>query len=252
MCKEKVVVYFFDKSKMEISHDTYASFHLFPNRELSKEELKEIENLNNISVLLNIALNYLKKSVMTEQQIREKLYLKIKDKKKIEQVIKTLKNHDLINDNAYIEDFLIYAEEKKMGQYKIIRELIKRGINEESAKKIVFKENKELQKAFDLLPALEKRYANKSFNEKKQKMFTYLLTHGFSKEVATKAISRVEKNDKKELDLLQREFDLVYDKFSKTHEEKELFDKIVNSLRNKGYKYTDIKKKWEEKFYDIN
>lgn len=252
VCKEKVVIYFFDKSKTEISYDTYASFHLFPNRELSKEELQEIENLNNISVLLNKALNFLKKSVMTEQQVRDKLYLKTKDRKKIEQVIKSLKNYDLINDKAFIEDFLIYAEEKKMGQYKIVRELIKRGINEESARKIVFKQSDELQKAVGLLPTLEKRYATKSFNEKKQKIFTYLLTHGFSSEIATKVVSKVQRNDQKELDLLEKEFDLIYDKFSKTFEEKELFEKVVNSLRNKGYKYSDIKKKWEERFYGID
>lgn len=237
---------------MDISHDTYASFHFFPNRELSKEELKDIENVNNISVLLNTALNLLKKSVMTERQIKDKLYLKTKDKKKIEQVIKSLKSHDLINDKAFIEDFLIYAEEKKMGQHRIVSELIKRGISVETAKKIVFKESSELQKAIDLLPNLEKRYSNKNFNEKKQKIFSYLLTHGFSVEVANKTISRVQKNDKNEQNILNREFDLIYDKLSKTYEGKELFEKVLNSLRNKGYKYNDIKNKWEEKFYEID
>ena len=232
VCKEKVIIYFFDKSKIDISHDAYASFHFFPNRELSHEEIKDIKDLNDISTLLNTALKMLQKSVMSEKQLRDKLFLKTKDKKKIDRVIKSLKQHDLINDKAYAEDFIIYAEEKKMGHYKTVQELIKRGISEKSAKAIAFKEAKELDKANDLLKILEKKYGSRSHNEKKQKIYRYLLNHGFSSGVATQTVSKIKKDEKKESGFLDRDFDLVYSKLSIKYEGRELFDKVVNTLRN--------------------
>lgn len=252
ICKEKVVIYFFDQTKLSISHDTYASFYFFPNKELSAQELKEIKDLNGTSLLLNEALKLLKKSVMSEQKVREKLLTKSTNRKKIESVIKSLKEHDLISDEAYVADFLIYAQEKKMGKYKIINELIKRGIRPEMAKKVVFKEHEELKKALSLLPILLRRYASRNDQAKKEAIFNYLLMRGYSSEIAHNVVKEIRYNEKKENDFLERDFELLYLRLSSRFEGRELFEKVNEQLRKKGYKYNAIKLKWEEKDFENN
>lgn len=252
VCKEKVIIYFFDKTKLDVSHDTYSSFYLFANKVLTPEELKEIEDLNNISFLFNEALKMLKKSVMSEQKIREKLLLKTKNRKRVESVIKSLKEHDLIDDKAYVADFLIYAEEKKMGKYKIVNELIKRGIKAEIAKKLVFKEKNELEKALSLLPSLERKYDSRNYQAKREAIYNYLLTHGYSNEIAYNVLGKVKRNEKRENEVIKNDFERAYQKFEFKFEGRQLFEKISDYLRKKGYKYSDIKKIWEEKNYENN
>ena len=252
ICKSKVVITFTDKTKMDISQDTYASFYLFDGKELSYEELKEIKEVNSISAMLNIALGIIKKSVITEKKIKEKLYAKGGDKKKIEQVIKTLKENNLIDDKAYVQDFLIYAEEKKMGQFKIIEELRKRGIDDKDLKGLSFKESKEFEKAKSLLNSLERRYSKYSFIEKKQHIYTNLVSHGFSSEVASKISALVKQDSKVEKNVLANDFDKAYKRLSIKFEGKELYDKVVKSLLQKGHKYSEIRKKIEEKANETN
>lgn len=252
VCKQKVVLYFYDSSKLEISHDTYSSFYLFPNKVLDEIEFKEIKEIDSTSSLLNAALKYLRRSVMSEKKLKDKLLLINKNVKKVDSVIKTLKEHDLINDKAYIEDFLIYANEKKMGQYKIVNELIKRGIKESDAKKVAFKHSSELNKASELLLTLERKYANRSYEEKKRLIYSYLVSHGFSSDISSTVIEKVKNNPENDSELLLTQFNKVYSRLSKINDGHKLNEKVVNTLRRKGFKYSEIIKLIKERNNEIN
>ena len=252
ICKSKVVITFTDKTKMDISYDTYTSFYLFDGKELSYDELKDIKEVNSISALLNTALGIVKKAVTTEKRLKEKLYAKGGDKRKIESVIKTLKENNLIDDKAYIQDFLIYAAEKKMGQFKITEELRKRGIEEKDLKSLHFKETKELEKAKSLLSSLERRYSKYNYLEKKQHIYSNLVSHGFTSEIASSVSSLIKADSKQESNVLAKDFAKAYTRLSSKYDGRELYDKVIKSLLQKGYKYQEIKKKIEEKVNETN
>ena len=252
ICKEKVIISFKNGDKLDVSKDTFSSFYLFVGKEVSDAEYKKIKELNDITSLLNIALGVLKRSVVTEYKMRQKLYKKGAYKKDVDEVIKWLKQHDLINDDAYIEDFLEYASEVNMGQNKIKEKLYEKGISKERIEKIRFSETKERQKAKNLLPKINKKYIDLVGDNKKQHVYNFYVSHGFSSKIASEMVSLLPNDEKRTIKKsLEKDFEIVYKRFSRQYEERELFDHIFKSLKAKGYSYQDIRKKWEEKMNDI-
>ena len=60
-----------------------------------------------------------------------------------------------------------------------------------------------------------------------------------------------EPNQKEENEKLDKDFPKVMNKYQRKYEGRELKEKVIASLRNKGYKMKDILRKLE-KYYDQN
>lgn len=252
ICTNKVVISFTDGEKMDISKETYSSFYLFEGKNLSMQEYKKIKDLNDVSSLLDSAFNIIKRGLITENKLKEKLYAKGASKKQVDEVMTWLKKHDLINDEAYIEDYLEYADEVNMGQYKIKEKLYNKGISKERIEKIRFSESKEKQKAKKIYKDVLKKYDNLLGDNKRQHIYNFYISQGFSKNIASEMAGSAPSDDKKLVKKsLNKDFEIAYKKFSKNYENKELFEHIFRSLKAKGYTYQDIKKKWEEKCNEL-
>ena len=152
--KKNIILSFFDGTKLDISQEAYASTYLYVGKELSKKEVDQINRITSVKKLSEYALSLLMKKHYTEWKMREKLYAKEATKEDVDYIIQRLKNIDLIDDKAYIEDYLGYAEEKGYGKNKIKQELLKKGIFAEDIDKIRFNEGMEKKKAQALVPML--------------------------------------------------------------------------------------------------
>ena len=173
--------------------------------------------------------------------MREKLSLKGGTKQDIDYVINKLKELDLIDDKAFIEDYLGYAEEKGIGKNKIKQELIKKGISIDEANKIRFSSASEKKKALALIPSLERKYSKYSYEQKKQHIYNALLSKGFDHEIASIAINSISKKNEKDESLkLKNDYKKALTKYSKKYEGRELKERIIRSLASKGYRYNDI------------
>ena len=247
--KKKVTIFFVDRNKLECVPEVLASFYLYEGKELSNKVIKEIEDFNNSAALMKYALSLLKKSHYSEWKMREKLYAKEGKKSDIDKVIKSLKEHDLINDKMLILDHIEYGNERNIGKNKIIQELLNKGFFEENIPMNYFSSSNEKRKALNNIDKLEKKYSRYPYEQKKQHIYRALLSLGFDNDVALYALSKIkEPKEKEENEKLNRDFEKCYIRYSRNYEGYELKNKVITSLKGKGYRLKDILNIWSNKY----
>ena len=246
---KKHVLLYFEDDKLKVSKEAYVNSYLYVGKTLTKKELSDLKKMSELDKGLEYALSLLKSKPLTEWKVREKLYKKELDNKSIDSIIKFLKMNDLINDEAYIEDYLIEANEYGYGKHKILHKLSELGIFEEKLQKLKFPESKELAKAKKHLPNLERKYSSLNYESKKRHIYDALIRLGFESNVILEVLKNIKSiNEKDELIKLKED----YLKIIKKIEHKPILDKykrreyIVSRLLSKGYKYSNINKIMED------
>ena len=241
ICKKKVVISFLDHEKIEIDKEVYPNFYLYEGKDISKKELNKIINFNQSVYLWNYALKLRQKHLYSEYSMREKLYEKGGIKEQVDDVIKRLKNNDLIDDNAFIADYIEYYNSLLYGKNKIITKLLDKGIFKEKIDKVNFSKVVERKKAKTLLPKLEKKYAKYNNTQKKQHIYQSLITNGYDIDIASEMVELIKITpEKEENDKLKKDFEKAYSRFKKKYQKKELRNKVMTYLLSKGYKMNDV------------
>ncbi len=248
--KKNVIITFSDKSKLTCVPEVMGNFYLYEGKLLDHKAINEIVSFNNSASLMKYALSLLKKNHYSEWKLREKMYTnKEASKKDVDNVIRALKENDLINDKMLILDTIEYGNERNIGKNKIIADLAKKGIFSENLSSISFPYNVERKKAHNNLYKLEKKYDKYSYEQKKQHIYRNLLSLGFHNDIAFEALNFLSKPvEKEEKNKLDKDFVKIYIHFKNKYEGYELKNKVITSLRNKGYKTKDILNKWEKTY----
>ena len=245
--KNKVTV-FLGKEKLELDKETSPNFYLYEGKELSKKELNQIKEFNNTAALLKYALRIRSKAIYSEYQIREKLYKKGGSKKEVDSVVKQMKSYDLIDDNAFISDYIDYFNSLNYGKNKILLKLSQKGIFEERLAKLNFPISEEKKKANALFPKLNKKYEKYNYSQKKDHIYKAYLDNGFDSDIASLMVSKVTPSStKEENEKLKKDYEKAKLRLSRKYNGKELKQKITMSLIQKGYKINDIMKISERK-----
>lgn len=241
--KNKVNISFDNSNKLSIDKEVFTNFYLYKGKELSKEEYKSLLELNDTNKLLQYALKLRSKSIYSEYKLREKLYSKEASKRSVDKVIKILKGYDLIDDKAYASDLVEYYNSLNYGENKIKTKLSEKGIFKEIVDKMKFPISIEKKKANNLLPKLEKKYDKYNASSKKSHIYNAYLLEGYSKDIASEMTSKIKSpNQKDELDKLKSDYLKTKTRLERKYKGKELKQKILSSLLNKGYKMNDILK----------
>ena len=251
--KKNVNLTFTDKSKLKLALEVLASFYLYEGKTLTNQEINQIKAYSNSAELMRYALSLLKKGHYSEWKMREKLYAKEASKKEVDNIIKRLKEHDLINDKMLIMDTIEYGNEKNIGKNKIINDLLNKGFFMENISKFSFPVSLEKKKALNNLPKLEKKYEKYPYEQKKQHIYKALLSLGFDSDVALEALNHIKApKEKDESNKLERDFDKTINRYKSKYDGYELKNKTINYLHSKGYKLNDVLKMWERKYGEIN
>ena len=250
--KDHVTLSFFKGEQLKISKEAFLSSYLYEGKNVSKKELDSLKDITAMSGLLNYALSIVSKKHISEKDMLNKLMAKENNFAMAKNVIKMLKNNDLIDDKAYMEDLIIWDNERNYGVNKIIKHLKDKGIPESLINKASFPTSLEKKKAKSLLPKLEKKYSRYSFANQKRHIYQALLSQGYSVEVAKEVVELVKGHDEKsERVLLKKDYEKVRARYEKKYHGYQLKQKIYSYLLNKGYKYQDINKVLElEDFKD--
>lgn len=157
--------------------------------------------LKDINFLLNKAYFYLKFRSRTEKEIHQYLQKKIINtdfsQKDIDQVIKKLKQQELINDDKFIDLYVKNRLSLRPKAKKIlIQELKNKGIKEELIYKY-FEKNpiNEEELAKKILKKRLNRFVALQPKKAREKAYRFLLSRGFSYEVAKKTIEELFKKE---------------------------------------------------------
>jgi len=124
----------------------------------------------------------------TEKEAREKLKEKGIDEKTAEEAILWLKQEGLLNDSRFARQW-VEGRKERYGRIRLFRELLKKGVEGETARQAVslLSEEEELNSALEIG---RRRLASISPDDphRREKLASFLLRRGFSWEIVEKAL----------------------------------------------------------------
>lgn len=226
---------FDDDSNCLLHEDLILKYNLLINKEVSKENLQQLQEENLSYVAYGLALDYLKIKMRSKKEIKEYLLKKEVKETLIDDAINILTNQGYLNDESYCKAFINdKINLTSDGPYKIKENLIKLGIKEDiiNNKIETFTKELELERIDKLINKLVKANHNKSEYALKRKIVEHLTILGYTKSLV---ISEVEKINIEDDDIKEKEYKKIYDKLSKKYTGKELEYKIKQKLYQKGF-----------------
>ena len=249
--KDHVTLSFLKRDKLQISKEAYLTAYLYEGKSLSNKEIDKLNEITALSTLLNYALKLISKRHYSEIKLKEKLKAKDNNKTAINGVIAKLKENNLLDDQALMEDLIAWDDERKFGKNKTIKHLRDQGIPDCLIAKARFPLSSEVKKAKGLLPKLEKKYAKYAFESKKKHIFAALISQGYEIEVAKQVVGLAKKDQpKKEKEKLMNDFLKTKRRYENKYEGYELRKRIYAALASKGYRSNEIRKVLEDINYE--
>ncbi|UGQ07397.1 recombination regulator RecX [Streptococcus anginosus] len=232
-----------ETDKLYITEDTIVHFMLSKGMNISDQELKEIQYYAQFSYGKNLALYYLSFKQRTVKEVRDYLTKHEISLDTIEKVLTILIKDNWIDDKQYAYSFIhfnLLTGDK--GAYALKQKLMQKGI----AASIIDDElhqhdftNLAETVAQKLLKKYQGKLPEKALHDK---ILQQLINKGFSYEEAKIAYQSltIENDDEKQQELLYKELDKQYRKYSKKYDGYDLKQRLTQALARKGYDFSDI------------
>lgn len=232
-----------DSKKLYITEDTIVHFMLSKGLEITEQELREIQDYAQFSYGKNLALYHLSFKQRTAKEVKDYLNQHNIQPEVISQVLDDLKKDNWINDRKYANSFIqsnLLTGDK--GAFVLKQKLSQKGISstiiEKELGQFDFTELAE-RVAEKLLKKYQGKLPSKALQDK---ILQALINKGFSYNQAKTAYQHleIEENQENQQELLYKELDKQYRKYSKKYEGYDLKQRLTQALARKGYDFSDI------------
>ncbi|ACQ55082.1 recombination regulator RecX [Clostridium botulinum] len=196
--KDRVNVYIDEEFNFACSSELIYYHNLKKGKVIDENSLNDIIKGDNYIKAKGYALKYIEKSLKTESQVKEKLYLKEYDEDTVNKVIRFLKDYNFIDDDKYCD---MYIREKLniYGRNKIKYTLLNKGVKENIVIEKInnINEEKEKKVAYKLA---EKKYKIMILREKDKfkiykKIWPYIISRGYNSNIAEWIINELKSNE---------------------------------------------------------
>lgn len=159
--------------------------------EISQYKVEEIIELCETSKAYNYALNLISIRDYSSKEITDKLKLKNYSLKAINIVLEKLNYYGFINDFEYTKKYIkYYSDVKKYSKKKITTKLYEKGIKLSNHSGLEFDESLEYENLKELAIKKFKLIQNK--DNKKQRLYRYLISKGYENDMIIKVIKEIE------------------------------------------------------------
>lgn len=232
-----------ETEKLYITEDTIVHFMLSKGMNITEQELKKIQEYAQFSYGKNLALYHLSFKQRTVKEVNDYLRKHNMEEETIVHVIDNLKKDNWLDDAKYTHSFIhsnLLSGDK--GAYALKQKLMQKGI----AASIIDDElhqhdftNLAETVAQKLLKKYQGKLPTKALHDK---ILQQLINKGFSYEEAKVAYQNltIEEDDENQQELLYKELDKQYHKYSKKYDGYELKQRLTQALARKGYDFSDI------------
>ena len=232
-----------ETEKLYITEDTIVHFMLSKGMNITEQELKEIQEYAQFSYGKNLALYHLSFKQRTVKEVNDYLRKHDIEEETIVHVIDNLKKDNWLDDVKYAHSFIhsnLLSGDK--GAYALKQKLMQKGI----AASIIDDElhqhdftNLAETVAQKLLKKYQGKLPTKALHDK---ILQQLINKGFSYEEAKVAYQNltIEDDDGNQQELLYKELDKQYRKYSKKYDGYDLKQRLTQALARKGYDFSDI------------
>lgn len=231
--KYKVII---DGNEYILYDDVLLKYSLGLKNEIDKSTLDELLSYNDFLTYYYMSLKYIQNRLRCEKEVRTYLAKKSVDKNIIDKVIEKLYKDSYLNDYVYIKSYIndcLNLSDK--GPLKIKQELIKLDLDisliEDTLDTIISKVdiNKRIENIISKKIKLNK---DKGSNYLKRKILFSLVNLGYNKEVILSVLNSISFNDS---ELIKKEREKAYNKYSKKYSGYELDLKVKSYLYRKGF-----------------
>ncbi len=224
-----------EDSSFEIHEELILKYELLMKKEISIEQINQLEKENVQYKAYNIALKELKKRLRSTKELKEILKKNEVDNKIIEKVIEQLKQQGYLDDNiytdSYIHDRILLSSD---GPLKIKKDLQVKGILpntiEEKIKQFTPQMEEERMNKIIQKQLKQNRKSIYEFRLKMQQFFNHL---GYHSEVVQLILENISYDEKK---IYEMEYQKIYRRLAKKYQGKELENRIRQKLYQKGFK----------------
>lgn len=243
--KKNKVICVIDSKEYSISLDTFSNSYLYPNKEITKEELSTFILDNKLIKSKNYVKDLLSKSRYTYSDIKKKLIQKYKlDEKEIKSIIKPYLEEGIIDDYQYALDYIQSKNNKCYGKNYFIRKLKLKGIDSSILDKSEIKSALDYNNQFisTYIPLLLNKVKNKPSKAKKVFIKNNLLNRGFDSSLINYEIDKITLEDSEEVvQNLAKKADSIYKQLKKKDiPEGKIKEKMIQKLLYYGYNYENI------------
>jgi len=179
--RDRLSVYIDGRFSFTISEEDYISLHLYEKKEITQETIDYIKETLNFREAKSKAVRYLSLKLRTEQEVWKKLQEDGYDQDCIEKVVNELKAIGYINNKLYAQKYVFDRSKLKPKAKKMIkRELIARGIDEETADEVL--DDWKVEDSVVARSLLKRKFGKYDLRDKKilRKAYMFLLHRGFS------------------------------------------------------------------------
>ncbi len=248
-----VVTFRFDNHEVyvHLSEAILKRYALRVGEVIDREELEALKDHQQAEIAYYQALKYLSYKDYTYTMMKKKLFDKgdFSDIQ-IEMAMELLMQKKLIDDHEYTISYLEKTARMNIGINKIIENLKKDGVSPFIIDECLMEYSSDIEydKAISLINKLYNENTSKSPNALIQNIRNRLFNKGFSELVIEQAIEDFSFEFPKEHTrmLLKKEYERVYNRYSKKYEGNLLKNKIITFLLQKGYEYDDVISVFEE------
>ena len=232
-----------ETEKLYVTEDTIVHFMLSKGMNITEQDLKEIQEYAQFSYGKNLALYHLSFKQRTVKEVNDYLRKHNMEEETIVHVIDNLKKDNWLDDAKYTHSFIhsnLLSGDK--GAYALKQKLMQKGI----AASIIDDElhqhdftNLTETVAQKLLKKYQGKLPTKALHDK---ILQQLINKGFSYEEAKVAYQNltIEDDDGNQQELLYKELDKQYRKYSKKYDGYDLKQRLTQALARKGYDFSDI------------
>lgn len=198
---ENVVIKFDNSQQLIISVDTLFKSDLKKDDEISEDRFAFLIESNITYHIKKKALSFLARRAHTEKELFLKLKAKSYNEGLIKAVIKELHDLSFLDDKEFATQFVNEKSlRKKWGKQKIKSALINKGINYKIIDEVLSENNLDKLEAEQIKDLALKKYSLLKKREKDQKkmmqkLISFLISKGYSYELATEAVRQITKSE---------------------------------------------------------
>lgn len=255
-----------NKETYSLSMDDFSNFYLYPNKELTLEEVNAIKEASQYRKVKTYLQTMLSSYRLTEKILKDKVKQKYQiSDQKLDSLLSSLKDSSLLDDKQFALDYIADKKNKYYGKNYIIYQLKNKGIDED----ILYSDEIQslLDEEIDITPyisSLNNKKKNMLIEKRKEYVFTILYQRGFSSSYIKNQLEKYyksqdekenkEENNKSRTSLLNIDGVKCYNSISRrkttAQKKKELF---YQHLHKKGFNKEEINEFLERmgyKFYD--
>ena len=155
-----------------------------------KSDLLKKEDKRNPSRAREYALRLLEYRERSEQEIKERMARKNYNERLIKSTIKSLKNHNLVNDRRFARMWAESCLRRSYGRWKVQSDLNKKGIDEEIVEEVLRESYSKVDEVQIALALIQKKwpFLKEEKNTLLRRVSDFLKRRGFPFEVIAEVI----------------------------------------------------------------